>query len=175
MTMTAFHGLRRFLVALCAVSIAVVIGSQAIAQSEAPVSAPSDAVEGTDSPTPAEPGVEQLFVLLKDAKTSQDAKGVAGRIAKVWLTSGSDTVDLLMERALIAVHAENYALALDLLDAVVLLKPDYTEGWNKRATVHGTSAPRCISCARTMAARSPTFMRRCCANRATSARSTGLP
>jgi len=136
MTMTAFHGLRRFLVALCAVSIAVVIGSQAIAQSEAPVSAPSDAVEGTDSPTPAEPGVEQLFVLLKDAKTSQDAKGVAGRIAKVWLTSGSDTVDLLMERALIAVHAENYALALDLLDAVVLLKPDYTEGWNKRATVH---------------------------------------
>ena len=41
-----------------------------------------------------------------------------------------------MERALAATHAKDYTLALDLLDAIVRLKPDFAEGWNKRATVH---------------------------------------
>jgi tetratricopeptide (TPR) repeat protein len=31
---------------------------------------------------------------------------------------------------------EDYPLALDLLDRIVTLQPDYVEGWNKRATVH---------------------------------------
>jgi tetratricopeptide (TPR) repeat protein len=57
-------------------------------------------------------------------------------IAALWLKSGSDTVDLMMEWTQQAVKDKNYPLALDYLDRIVTLKPDYVEGWNTRATVY---------------------------------------
>ena len=50
-------------------------------------------------------------------------------------SSGSDTSDLLMSRALQAMQGKSYPLALEVLDAIVDLQPDWAEGWNKRATV----------------------------------------
>ena len=35
-----------------------------------------------------------------------------------------------------AVSEKNYDLAMQLLDHVVALAPDFTEGWNRRAYVH---------------------------------------
>jgi hypothetical protein len=80
--------------------------------------------------------LEQLFERLKTAKRPEAGQRIAREIEGRWLQSGSDTVDLLMARALAAIKANDTALALDLLDAIVTLKPDYAEGWNKRATVH---------------------------------------
>lgn len=89
---------------------------------------------------PAEPSHEErldgLFEDLARAGAADEAKKVAEKIAGIWLASGSDTIDVLMKRALVATHTKDYALALDLLDSVVRLKPDFAEGWNKRATVH---------------------------------------
>jgi tetratricopeptide (TPR) repeat protein len=48
----------------------------------------------------------------------------------------SDTAALLMARAKVAVEAKQMDVALKLLDAVVKLRPDYIEGWNRRATVY---------------------------------------
>ncbi len=96
---------------------------------------PPSADEKPAEPTPKE-RLDRLFADLGEAATTGDAKKVAEKIAKTWLVSGSDTIDLLMERALIATHSKDYALALDLLDSVVRLKPEFAEGWNKRATVH---------------------------------------
>ncbi|WP_106751476.1 tetratricopeptide repeat protein [Pannonibacter carbonis] len=83
-----------------------------------------------------EPPVETLYRQLAAANSEGEARRIARRIQIVWLQSGSDTVDLLMERAAIALKAENYPLALDLLDNVVTMKPSYAEGWNRRATVY---------------------------------------
>lgn len=83
-----------------------------------------------------EPQIETLYRQLAAASDEDEAKRIARRIQLIWLKSGSDTVDLLMERAAIALKGENYPLALDLLDTVVTLKPDYAEGWNRRATVY---------------------------------------
>ena len=66
----------------------------------------------------------------------REAKVAESSILGLWLESGSDTVDLLMDWAMKAIDAKNYALALDYLDRVVTMKPDYAEGWNKRATVY---------------------------------------
>jgi tetratricopeptide (TPR) repeat protein len=41
-----------------------------------------------------------------------------------------------MTWALKAMSEKDYALALDYLDRVTMMKPDYAEGWNTRATVH---------------------------------------
>lgn len=79
--------------------------------------------------------MDSLFDRLRDAKDEQTAEVTEQLIWNLWLYSGSDTVDVLMRRTLSAMKDENYPLALDLLNAIVELKPDYAEGWNKRATV----------------------------------------
>lgn len=80
--------------------------------------------------------LEQLFIELKKAKTEQAAERVSNRIRQVWNRSGSASVDLMMEWAQQAVQQTRYDVALDFLDQVVLLQPDYADGWNRRATVH---------------------------------------
>ena len=77
-----------------------------------------------------------LFEALKAAPDADAAKLVEGRIWALWLASGSDTADLLMSRVKTAQDAKDSKLAVELLDAVLELKPDYVEGWNRRATIH---------------------------------------
>jgi tetratricopeptide (TPR) repeat protein len=80
--------------------------------------------------------LEVLFEQLAAAEAPKRAAGIARKIQAKWLESGSDTVDVLMNRAAVALQGKDYPLALDLLDVVVILKPDYPEGWNRRATVY---------------------------------------
>ena len=77
-----------------------------------------------------------LFEALKAAPDADAAKLVEGRIWSLWLASGSDTADLLMSRVKTATEAKDTKLAVQLLDAVIQLRPDYVEAWNRRATIH---------------------------------------
>ena len=77
-----------------------------------------------------------LFEALKAAPDADAAKLVEGRIWSLWLASGSDTADLLMSRVKTATEAKDTKLAIQLLDAVIQLRPDYVEAWNRRATIH---------------------------------------
>jgi tetratricopeptide (TPR) repeat protein len=77
-----------------------------------------------------------LFGALKAAPDADTAKQVEGRIWALWIASGSDTANLLMSRVKTATDANDLDLALQLLDALVKLKPDYVEAWNRRATIH---------------------------------------
>jgi tetratricopeptide (TPR) repeat protein len=79
--------------------------------------------------------LEFLFEALKAAPDADSAKLVEGRIWALWLASGSDTTDLLMSRVKTAMDNKDNALAIKLLDAVIRLKPEYVEGWNRRATL----------------------------------------
>jgi tetratricopeptide (TPR) repeat protein len=77
-----------------------------------------------------------LFGALKAAPDAESAKAVEGRIWAVWMVSKSDTANLLMTRVRTAVDAKKLDLAVELLDKIVLLRPDYVEAWNRRATIH---------------------------------------
>src|SRR5688500_20245797 len=77
-----------------------------------------------------------LFEALKAAPDGDSAKLVESRIWALWLASGSDTTDLLMSRVKTAMDARDNTLSIELLDAVVQLRPDYVEAWNRRATLH---------------------------------------
>ncbi|MGA2055064.1 MAG: tetratricopeptide repeat protein [Bradyrhizobium sp.] len=81
-------------------------------------------------------GLEFLFGALKAAPDEASAKHVEARIWAIWLQTPSDTVALLMTRAKAAMDAQNSDVALKLLDAVIRLRPDYVEGWNRRATLY---------------------------------------
>ncbi len=80
--------------------------------------------------------LDDLFARLAAAKSAREAHPFEQRILKRFLDSGSATVDLLMGAAHGAIAGERYGEALDLLDNVIVLKPDFAEAYNKRATVH---------------------------------------
>jgi tetratricopeptide (TPR) repeat protein len=77
-----------------------------------------------------------LFGALKAAPDAESAKQVENRIWALWLASGRDTANLLMTRAKAAIDASDLDLALQLLDSIIKIKPDYIEAWNRRATLH---------------------------------------
>ncbi|EAV45731.1 tetratricopeptide (TPR) repeat protein [Labrenzia sp. MBR-25] len=92
-------------------------------------------VEESD-PDDEQSRLDELFANLAKSDNPKEAARIGREIQMFWMDSGSDTVDVLMSRAGKAIQADDHALALDLLDTVVILKPTYAEGWNRRATVH---------------------------------------
>lgn len=85
---------------------------------------------------PAAERLNQLFTRLKRESNPDTAKAIAGDIRTALSDSGSATVDLLMQRAANAISTSQQAAAFDYLDQVIVLRPDFTEGWNLRATLH---------------------------------------
>src|SRR6184192_1857862 len=81
-------------------------------------------------------GLDFLFGALKAAPDEASAKHVEARIWAIWLQTPSDTAALLMLRAKAAMDAQQSDVALKLLDAVIKLRPDYVEAWNRRATLY---------------------------------------
>jgi tetratricopeptide (TPR) repeat protein len=77
-----------------------------------------------------------LFSDLKKAKSPAVAEGIAARIGGEWSDSGSASINVMMQWANDAIKANNYPVALDFLDQLLVLQPDYAEGWNRRATLH---------------------------------------
>jgi tetratricopeptide (TPR) repeat protein len=86
--------------------------------------------------------LSNLYAYLATAPDATSAAEIAAVIERVWLISGSDTISVLMERAMRAATLKQYDLSIRLLDAVVELAPDFPEGWNRRAFVHFMSDNR---------------------------------
>lgn len=79
--------------------------------------------------------LEFLFGALKVAPDDTSAKAIEQRIWAQWMVSPSDTTNLLMTRVRTAIEAKDMDLAIKLLDGIVKIRPDYLEGWNRRATL----------------------------------------
>jgi Flp pilus assembly protein TadD len=77
-----------------------------------------------------------LFGALKAAPDETSAKAIEDRIWALWFQSPSPTASLLMERVKTAVDEKDNDLAIQLLDSIVQIKPDYVEAWNRRATLY---------------------------------------
>jgi tetratricopeptide (TPR) repeat protein len=77
-----------------------------------------------------------LFGALKAAPDDSTAKAVEERIWALWVVSRSDTTNVLMTRVKTALEQKDIDLAIKLLDSIVKIKPDYVEGWNRRATIY---------------------------------------
>lgn len=97
----------------------------------------NEPVSGVEAPaTDRQTRLNALFSDLKKETNERAARRIALRIGEAWNDSGSDTANLLMQWANDAVKAQDFSVALDFLDQVTMLFPDYAEGWNRRATVH---------------------------------------
>lgn len=119
--------------------LAVLAASPASAQDK-PADAVKPAAVKESAPGPLAPGDERLDNLygrLKKERGTEQARIIADEIRELSTrTSASATVDFLMESSAKAMNDKRYGAALDFLDQVTLLAPDYAEGWNRRATLH---------------------------------------
>ena len=79
--------------------------------------------------------LSNLYERLQAADSKETAERLVSAIEKIWLASGSDTIDVLMGRASTAFENENLKLAKELLDSVTEIAPEYSEGWSKRAII----------------------------------------
>lgn len=140
---------RSFIVIVPAIVAAALVFAAAPAFAQAPPVSPHPELGPGAKPPWVEPpkdlprvrrgdqtkNLDFLFGALKVAPDEDSAKSIEERIWAQWMTSGSDTANLLMNRAKQAVEGGDHDLAIRLLDAVVEVKPRYVEGWNRRATV----------------------------------------
>ena len=118
--------------------LAILVAFPALGQdNKAPVVKPETVKESTPGPlATGEQRLDNLFLRLKKERSTEQARAIANEIRDVFTVSGSATVDFLMESSARAMNDKRYGAALDFLDQVTLLKPDYVEGWNRRATLH---------------------------------------
>jgi tetratricopeptide (TPR) repeat protein len=77
-----------------------------------------------------------LFERLKEAESPREAGEVEGRIWQIWSESDDGAVRGLMRDGIAALERGDYPHALTKFDQMVVIAPNFAEGWNKRATVH---------------------------------------
>ena len=77
-----------------------------------------------------------LYDQLKAAESEASSELIVSAIEKMWSQSGSDTANLLVERAGLAIKARNYELATSILLALTEVEPRFVEGWNQLATIY---------------------------------------
>jgi Tfp pilus assembly protein PilF len=98
-----------------------------------------------------------LYNALAKAPNPQTAKAIETQIEIARLQSGSPTADLLMARARQSLAVKNKRLALELLDSVVSIAPNFTEARAQRATIYyeGKNIVRALADLRVIVARDP--------------------
>lgn len=80
--------------------------------------------------------LDDLFTALRRERDPDQASAIADDIRVQWNDSGSATINILMQWADKAISEKRSAAALDFLDQVIALKPNFVEGWNRRATLN---------------------------------------
>lgn len=83
-----------------------------------------------------DPSLPTLFKFLKSAQHSDQAGLVEDKIWEIWSMTGDPALDRLMVSSSEAMERGDYAAALTAVDQIVQARPDFAEGWNKRATVY---------------------------------------
>jgi len=79
--------------------------------------------------------VPMLVAALRD--TDETVREIAEEaLWTVWSRSGDSRVDDLFKRGVSEMNAEHFSEAIDTFTRIIELKPDFAEGWNKRATAY---------------------------------------
>lgn len=81
-----------------------------------------------------DPRLDTLFAQLRAAPDPAAARPIEFAILRIWFDSGSPAADSLMRLGEQALARGDAAGAIVIFDAVVQQRPEFAEGWNRRAT-----------------------------------------
>lgn len=83
-----------------------------------------------------DPRLPALFTKLHDTGSPDVARLTEFMIWKIWGESGAAKLDHLMEEGEAAMQNEDFRTAEARFSEVIEAKPDFAEGWNRRATLY---------------------------------------
>ena len=83
-----------------------------------------------------DPRLAPLFELLRSSSDPARLGRIEGTIWGLWLQSGREDVDRLMEQGMEAMSGNRLRESIGIFARVVDLAPGFAEGWNKRATAY---------------------------------------
>ena len=82
-----------------------------------------------------DPALDSLFRDLKAAQSPQLVRQIESRIWGLWFETGSEKMDRMLQAGDIALSTGQYNRSYAILNGVIELRPDLSEGWNRRATL----------------------------------------
>jgi len=77
-----------------------------------------------------------LFDQLKAAPSPDAAAGIEEKIWEIWFDSHDKAIDAAIADGQAAMESGDFKTALAMFDRVVKKRPDFAEGWNRRATLY---------------------------------------
>jgi tetratricopeptide (TPR) repeat protein len=80
-----------------------------------------------------DPRLESLFAALDTTRDGREGERLGRQIAAIWLESGRPEIDALMREGRQYIVEGDFYHARERFRRVVMLAPDFAEGWNKRA------------------------------------------
>lgn len=137
---------RRLTVLLSCFLVWIITAAGAIAQTELNREAALKTLENSDAETRAtaadrlgEVGtMDDVVPLLNSLRDENElVRNTAEQsIWRIWARSGDPAVDRLYARGIREMNEGSFARAISTFTEIIKLKPDFAEGWNKRATVY---------------------------------------
>jgi tetratricopeptide (TPR) repeat protein len=79
--------------------------------------------------------LDALFAELKATTDAGRGNALTRRIWQIWLEPRGDKATALLAKGVEEMSEEDYDAALKDFDKLVVLAPDFAEGWNRRATL----------------------------------------
>jgi tetratricopeptide (TPR) repeat protein len=116
------------------IAIAALSAGAGVRADESPAEPAPETKEAPPPQTPAEARAD-LYARLSASTDADETEGLVGLLIGTYAQSGSDTGDLLLQRARKAMGEKEYDAAEKILDSTVAVLPDWAEGWNARATL----------------------------------------
>ncbi len=96
--------------------------------------APTAASENETTALRAEKG-DALFAALGRSKSRTEARSLENAIWMYWMHAPNSQAQNLLDQALKRRSAYDFAGAVEILDELVVVAPQFAEGWNQRATL----------------------------------------
>src|SRR5271165_761886 len=98
---------------------------------------PQNKPEAKEAPAPKSPAEirAEIYDRLAASNDDDETQGLIRLLFAAYSQSGSDTGDLLLERARKAMTAKDFDAASKMLDAAISILPNWAEGWNARSTL----------------------------------------
>jgi len=80
--------------------------------------------------------LDSMFASLKVVKNEQNARRIEQAIWQLWFKPDNRVARQMMQTIMATREAGNYEESINLLNDLIVQYPDYSEGWNQRATIY---------------------------------------